>query len=113
MPLAPTREAQDRFIQERSRASAGQEQWRCCSWWSRRARQEHRALCGYTWQYWLTTRSVNPAEYRRSSGSRISICSSDCATVAARTSRAKQGERIRDTQTQLVLQYLSDPRGSV
>ncbi|MET2910455.1 4-hydroxyacetophenone monooxygenase, partial [Mycobacterium tuberculosis] len=81
--LAPTREAQDRFNQELQRRLAGSV-WNsggCRSWYLDEHGKNTVLWCGYTWQYWLTTRSVNPAEYRFFGiGNGLS---SDRATVAA------------------------------
>lgn len=81
--LAPTREAQDRFNQELQRRLAGSV-WNsggCRSWYLDEHGKNTVLWCGYTWQYWLTTHSVNPAEYRFFGiGNGLS---SDRATVAA------------------------------
>ncbi|MGO9252751.1 MAG: flavin-containing monooxygenase, partial [Mycobacterium sp.] len=64
--LAPTRAAQDRFNDELQRKLAGSV-WNtggCSSWYLDEHGKNTVLWGGYTWQYWLTTRSVKPEEYR-------------------------------------------------
>jgi cation diffusion facilitator CzcD-associated flavoprotein CzcO len=64
--LAPTRAAQDRFNEELQRKLAGSV-WNSggCSSWYLDEHGNNRVLWGgYTWQYWMGTRSLRPAEYQ-------------------------------------------------
>lgn len=64
--LAPTRAAQDRFNEELQRRLAGSV-WNsggCSSWYLDEHGRNTVLWCGYTWQYWLATRSVKPEEYQ-------------------------------------------------
>ncbi|MFV0495962.1 flavin-containing monooxygenase [Mycobacterium sp.] len=63
--LAPTREAQDRFNDELQAKLAGSV-WNaggCASWYLDEHGKNTVLWSGYTWQYWLATRSVKPGEY--------------------------------------------------
>ncbi len=64
--LAPTRAAQDGFNDELQDEAGrlGVEHRRLPQLVPRRARQEPVLWGGYTWQYWLATRSLKPAEYQ-------------------------------------------------
>lgn len=76
--LAPTREAQDRFNDELQRTLA-RSVWNtggCSSWYLDEHGKNTVLWGGYTWQYWMATRSVKPGEYRFygvGSGARASI----------------------------------------
>jgi cation diffusion facilitator CzcD-associated flavoprotein CzcO len=64
--LAPTRAAQDRFNEALQRKLA-RSVWNTggCSSWYLDEHGNNRVLWGgYTWQYWLCTRKLDPAEYR-------------------------------------------------
>ena len=64
--LAPTRAAQDRFNEELQQ-KLGRSVWNSggCSSWYLDEHGKNRVLWGdYTWQYWLGTRSLQPAEYQ-------------------------------------------------
>jgi cation diffusion facilitator CzcD-associated flavoprotein CzcO len=64
--LAPTRAAQDRFNDELQRRLADSV-WNTggCSSWYLDAHGKNTVLWGgYTWQYWMATRSVKPEEYQ-------------------------------------------------
>ncbi|WP_343598899.1 NAD(P)/FAD-dependent oxidoreductase [Mycobacterium sp.] len=64
--LAPTRAAQDRFNEELQRR-LGPSVWNsggCRSWYLDEHGKNTVLWGGYTWQYWLGTRSLRPAEYR-------------------------------------------------
>ncbi|CAM4276389.1 4-hydroxyacetophenone monooxygenase [Mycobacterium basiliense] len=64
--LAPTREAQDRFNEELQRKLAGSV-WNsggCRSWYLDEHGRNTVLWGGYTWQYWMGTRSVKPQEYQ-------------------------------------------------
>jgi len=64
--LAPTRAAQDRFNEELQRKLAGSV-WNtggCRSWYLDEHGNNRVMWGGYTWQYWLATRSLNLAEYQ-------------------------------------------------
>ncbi len=64
--LAPTREAQDRFNDELQRRLA-HSVWNsggCSSWYLDEHGKNTVLWGGYTWQYWMATRSIKPAEYR-------------------------------------------------
>ena len=64
--LAPTRAAQDAFNAELQRKLAGSV-WNtggCSSWYLDEHGKNRTLWSGMTWQYWLTTRSLKPAEYR-------------------------------------------------
>ncbi|MGC2655051.1 MAG: NAD(P)/FAD-dependent oxidoreductase [Mycobacterium sp.] len=64
--LAPTRSAQDRFNEELQHKLAGSV-WNtggCNSWYLDEHGNNRVLWGGYTWQYWLGTRSLKPAEYR-------------------------------------------------
>jgi cation diffusion facilitator CzcD-associated flavoprotein CzcO len=64
--LAPTRAAQDRF-NEVLQQKLGRSVWNTggCSSWYLDEHGKNRVLWGdYTWQYWMGTRSLKPAEYR-------------------------------------------------
>ena len=64
--LVPTRSAQDRFnaeLQEKLATSV----WNsggCASWYLDEHGRNTVLWGGYTWQYWLATRSIKPAEYQ-------------------------------------------------
>jgi cation diffusion facilitator CzcD-associated flavoprotein CzcO len=63
--LAPTRAAQDRFNQELQDKLAGSV-WNtggCRSWYLDEHGNNRVLWSGFTWQYWLATRSLKPAEY--------------------------------------------------
>lgn len=63
--LAPTRAAQDRFNDE-LQETLSQSVWNsggCSSWYLDEHGKNTVLWGGYTWQYWLATRSVKPAEY--------------------------------------------------
>jgi hypothetical protein len=64
--LAPTRGAQDRFNEELQHKLA-RSVWNtggCSSWYLDEHGRNRVLWGGYTWQYWLGTRSLKPAEYR-------------------------------------------------
>jgi cation diffusion facilitator CzcD-associated flavoprotein CzcO len=64
--LAPTRAAQDRFNDELQRKLAGSV-WNsggCASWYLDEHGNNTVLWGGYTWQYWMATRSVRPEEYQ-------------------------------------------------
>ena len=64
--LAPTRTAQDNFNEELQQKLA-QSVWNsggCSSWYLDEHGKNTVLWGGYTWQYWLGTRSLKPAEYR-------------------------------------------------
>src|SRR6202158_2296820 len=64
--LAPTRAAQDRFNQELQDKLAGSV-WNtggCRSWYLDEHGNNRVLWSGFTWQYWLATRSLKPAEYK-------------------------------------------------
>src|ERR1700741_1028784 len=73
--LAPTRAAQDRFNDELQRKLADSV-WNtggCSSWYLDEHGKNTVLWGGYTWQYWMATRSVKPAEdqfFRGGTGSR-------------------------------------------
>ena len=64
--LAPTRAAQDAFNADLQDKLAGSV-WNtggCSSWYLDEHGKNRTLWSGMTWQYWLTTRSLKPAEYR-------------------------------------------------
>jgi cation diffusion facilitator CzcD-associated flavoprotein CzcO len=64
--LAPTRAAQDRFNDELQRKLA-HSVWNtggCASWYLDEHGKNTVLWGGYTWQYWMATRSVQPDEYQ-------------------------------------------------
>lgn len=64
--LAPTREAQDRFNDELQEKLSGSV-WNsggCSSWYLDEHGKNTVLWGGYTWQYWMATRSVKPEEYQ-------------------------------------------------
>jgi cation diffusion facilitator CzcD-associated flavoprotein CzcO len=64
--LAPTRAAQDAFNDELQRKLADSV-WNsggCSSWYLDEHGRNTVLWGGYTWQYWMATRSVKPAEYQ-------------------------------------------------
>ncbi len=64
--LAPTRAAQDRFNDELQRKLTGSV-WNtggCASWYLDEHGKNTVLWGGYTWQYWMATRSVQPDEYQ-------------------------------------------------
>ena len=64
--LVPTRSAQDRFNAELQDKLAGSV-WNsggCASWYLDEHGRNTVLWGGYTWQYWLATRSIKPAEYQ-------------------------------------------------
>ena len=64
--LAPTREAQDRFNAELQEKLSGSV-WNsggCSSWYLDEHGKNTVLWGGYTWQYWMATRSVKPEEYQ-------------------------------------------------
>jgi cation diffusion facilitator CzcD-associated flavoprotein CzcO len=64
--LAPTRVAQDRFNAELQDKLAGSV-WNtggCRSWYLDEHGYNRTLWSGFTWQYWLSTRSVQPTEYQ-------------------------------------------------
>ncbi|BBY07744.1 flavin-containing monooxygenase [Mycobacterium noviomagense] len=64
--LAPTRAAQDRFNEELQHKLAGSV-WNtggCSSWYLDEHGVNRTLWSGMTWQYWLATRSLKPAEYQ-------------------------------------------------
>ncbi|WP_421841198.1 flavin-containing monooxygenase [Mycobacterium sp.] len=64
--LAPTRAAQDRFNEELQQKLAGSV-WNsggCSSWYLNEHGKNTVLWGGYTWQYWMATRSIKPAEYQ-------------------------------------------------
>ena len=64
--LAPTRTAQDEFNEELQHKLA-HSVWNsggCSSWYLDEHGKNTVLWGGYTWQYWLGTRSLKPAEYR-------------------------------------------------
>ncbi|MBV9353043.1 MAG: 4-hydroxyacetophenone monooxygenase, partial [Mycobacterium sp.] len=63
---APTRTAQDDFNDQLQRKLA-HSVWNsggCSSWYLDEHGKNTVLWGGYTWQYWLGTRSLQPAEYR-------------------------------------------------
>jgi cation diffusion facilitator CzcD-associated flavoprotein CzcO len=63
--LAPTRKAQDSFNSKMQRKLAGSvfNSGDCRNWYLNEHGNNRVIWGGYTWQYWLATRSVKPAEY--------------------------------------------------
>ena len=64
--LAPTRGAQDRFNDE-LQAKLADSVWNtggCASWYLDEHGKNTVLWGGYTWQYWMATRSLKPAEYQ-------------------------------------------------
>jgi hypothetical protein len=64
--LAPTRAAQDAFNDELQRRLADSV-WNtggCSSWYLDEHGKNTVLWGGYTWEYWLATRSVKPEEYQ-------------------------------------------------
>jgi hypothetical protein len=64
--LAPTRAAQDRFNDDLQRRLADSV-WNsggCSSWYLDEHGKNTVLWGGYTWEYWLATRSVKPEEYQ-------------------------------------------------
>jgi cation diffusion facilitator CzcD-associated flavoprotein CzcO len=63
--LAPTRDAQDSFNNEMQRKLARSvfNTGGCRDWYLNEHGNNRVIWAGYTWQYWMATRSVKPAEY--------------------------------------------------
>jgi hypothetical protein len=63
--LAPDRSAQDQFNEKLQRKLAGSV-WNtggCQSWYLDQHGNNRTLWSGFTWQYWLATRSLKPSEY--------------------------------------------------
>lgn len=97
--LAPSRAAQDRFNDELQRKLA-HSVWNsggCRSWYLDEHGKNTVLWGGYTWQYWLTTRSVKPEEYEFLGWVRTHH------GTARPWRRHTSGLEFRDTQTQLLV----------